>query len=100
MIISLILLATCSFLLRATYFYFNVINIVSFFAYFYDRRQGKLRSYRVAESLLLLLAFMGGWVGSLAGMVLFQHKLKKFSFVALFVVCIVANILIVQNYLL
>ena len=61
--------------------YLIIINVIAFFAYGIDKIKAKKGRWRTPESVLLLLAFMGGAAGALAGMLLFRHKTqhKKFT---------------------
>ena len=61
--------------------YLIIINVIAFFAYGIDKIKAKKGRWRTPESVLLLLAFMGGAAGALAGMHLFRHKThhKKFT---------------------
>ena len=61
--------------------YLIIINVIAFFAYGIDKIKAKKGRWRTPESVLLLLTFMGGAAGALAGMHLFRHKThhKKFT---------------------
>lgn len=61
--------------------YLIIINVITFFAYGIDKIKAKKGRWRTPESVLLLLTFMGGAAGALAGMHLFRHKThhKKFT---------------------
>ncbi|MDG6224336.1 MAG: DUF1294 domain-containing protein [Candidatus Thermoplasmatota archaeon] len=48
--------------------------------YAIDKGASLANKRRVPESLLLLLPLLGGFSGSLAGMFLFRHKIRKRSF--------------------
>ena len=77
-----------------------IINIVAFAAFGIDKLKAKKKQWRIPEAVLLLLAFLGGSVGSLAGMYLFHHKTKhkKFTFfVPVFLIlqiCLLAYVLL------
>ena len=77
-----------------------IINIVAFAAFGIDKLKAKKEQWRIPEAVLLLLAFLGGSVGSLAGMYLFHHKTKhkKFTFfVPVFLIlqiCLLAYVLL------
>lgn len=45
-----------------------------------DKWKAKHDSWRIPEKTLFLSAILGGSVGALAGMYLFRHKTKHFSF--------------------
>lgn len=63
--------------------YLIIINVIAFFAYGIDKIKAKKGRWRTPESVLLLLAFMGGAAGALAGMLLFRHKTQHKNFTIL-----------------
>lgn len=56
-------------------------NVVTFATYGIDKWKAKHRRWRIPETVLLLMAFLGGAVGALLGMKFFHHKThhKKFQ---------------------
>lgn len=56
------------------------VSAVAFLVYGYDKSISGTDRMRVPESVLLLLAFIGGTPGALAGMQVFRHKTAKQSF--------------------
>ncbi len=63
----------------------SLMNLITFAVYAHDKRiarQGKGKR-RVPERTLILLAFLGGAVGALLGMVLCRHKTKHAKFLVL-----------------
>ena len=52
------------------------VNLVSFTLYGLDKLKAKKGLWRIRESTLLLVAFLGGSLGALLGMELFRHKTK------------------------
>jgi uncharacterized membrane protein YsdA (DUF1294 family) len=72
------------------------ITIVTFLAYGYDKVASQARRTRVPESVLLALAFAGGTVGAVVGMLVFRHKTAKRSFqLRLFLIAVLQLVLIV-----
>ena len=63
-------------------YYLIVINIVTFFVYGIDKWKAKQGSWRISEATLLLLAVIGGSIGALSGMQIWNHKTmhKKFKY--------------------
>lgn len=45
-----------------------------------DKRKAKKNRWRIRESTLLLVAALGGSIGSLTGMYLFRHKTLHLKF--------------------
>ncbi len=60
--------------------YLIVINIVAFLAYGADKQKAKEKKWRTPESVLLMLAVLGGSIGALLGMKVFHHKTKHPKF--------------------
>jgi len=61
-------------------YYFVFINGISFFCYGFDKWMAIRNKRRLSEKFLFWLSFVGGSVGSLFGMILFRHKIRKFLF--------------------
>lgn len=59
---------------------YAVASLLTFFAYWSDKRRAKKLQWRKSESSLLCLGFLGGAVGALLGMVVFRHKTRKWYF--------------------
>ena len=56
------------------------INLIAFAAFGLDKAKARRGQYRIAESTLLLFAFLGGTLGAYAGRSLFRHKTRKQPF--------------------
>ena len=61
-------------------YYLLIINALGFLLMLVDKWKAKKNRWRVRESTLLLIAALGGSVGSLAGMYLFRHKTQHLKF--------------------
>ena len=61
-------------------FYLLIINALGFLLMLVDKWKARKNRWRVRESTLLLVAALGGSVGSLAGMYLFRHKTQHLEF--------------------
>ena len=61
--------------------YLILINAAGFLSMLADKQKAKKNRWRTPERTLLLLAALGGSLGSLAGMYLFHHKTKHRKFV-------------------
>ena len=59
-----------------------ILNVITFFLYGIDKRKAKKNRWRIPESILLLLAVLGGSIGALMGMKIWHHKTmhKKFKY--------------------
>ena len=85
--------------MRILIWYLAVINFITWIAYGLDKGRAKSGKWRIPERTLLLLALIGGSLGSLAGMILFRHKTRtpKFfvSVPVMFVVhCVIVAMLV------
>lgn len=63
--------------------YLIIINIISFFLYYIDKRASIKHKYRIPEKILLLSSMIGGCFGSLFSMMLFHHKTRHIKFMLL-----------------
>lgn len=68
-----------TFLLLAV-FHLVSINIVTFIAYWVDKRAAQRGTWRVSEKNLHSLEFLGGFLGALLGQKIFKHKTKKIEY--------------------
>lgn len=62
------------------YLYLVIINILGFLSMYIDKRKAKKHEWRISENTLILIALIGGSVGSLIGMNIFKHKTKHIKF--------------------
>ena len=72
--------------------YLGIINLISFVIMGNDKRKSKRNSFRTPESILFLLALMGGSIGSILGMYIFRHKTKHWYFVVGMPLILIAQI--------
>ena len=61
-------------------YYLLIINAAGFLLMLVDKWKAKKNRWRSRESTLLLVAALGGSIGSLAGMYLFRHKTQHLKF--------------------
>lgn len=59
---------------------YAILSVIALIAYGRDKRLAKEKKWRTPEKVLLLLGFLGGSVGALAGMQIFRHKTKHWYF--------------------
>lgn len=74
------------------------INIITFFAYGWDKRQAKYGGWRIPEKTLHALAFMGGTIGALKGIKFFRHKTMKKQFRQMFTAVLLIQFLIIGGF--
>jgi len=60
--------------------YLLIINAVGFLSMLLDKLKAKKNAWRIPERTLLMIAILGGSVGSLLGMYLVRHKTKHPKF--------------------
>ncbi len=58
-----------------------IINIVTFFAYFLDKKKAIAHTWRIPEATLLGLTAIGGSLGAFLGMEVLRHKTKHLIFI-------------------
>ncbi|MDF1855006.1 DUF1294 domain-containing protein [Pseudooceanicola sp.] len=61
-------------------FWLIAANVLAYGAFGYDKAQARAGGWRVAESNLILIAFLGGWLGAKLGQRHFRHKTRKEPF--------------------
>ena len=61
-------------------FAFIAVNLLTFGLFGIDKAKARVGAWRVAESTLLMLAFLGGTLGAYAGRAVFRHKTRKQPF--------------------
>ena len=61
--------------------YLVIMNIAGFAVMGADKKKAKDNAWRIRESTLFLVSFLGGSIGTLAGMYVFRHKTKHWYFV-------------------
>ena len=61
-------------------YYLLIINALSFLLMLVDKWKAKKNRWRIRESTLLIVAALGGSVGSLLGMYIFRHKTLHLKF--------------------
>ena len=66
--------------MKLLYSYLLIINAAGFLLMLVDKWKAKKNRWRIRESTLLLIAALGGSVGSLAGMYLLRHKTLHLKF--------------------
>lgn len=60
--------------------YLAAVNIVAFIMYGIDKEKARRGAWRIPESTLIGVAFLGGSFGAWAGMRYFHHKTRKKKF--------------------
>jgi len=60
--------------------YLVLINVITFYLYWKDKRNARNGRWRIPEKTLLGAALIGGSLGAFLGMYMFHHKTKHWNF--------------------
>ena len=60
--------------------WFGLSSLTAFLLFGYDKWQAGRSGGRVSESTLWFVSAFGGWLGGLAAMLIFRHKIAKTMF--------------------
>lgn len=74
--------------------YVLCLSVVGFAAMGLDKRRAVKGKWRISEKSLLLIAFLGGGIGSYLGMRHYRHKTKHLSFRLLLPILAFADLLL------
>jgi uncharacterized membrane protein YsdA (DUF1294 family) len=74
--------------------YVLCLSVVGFAAMGLDKRRAVKGKWRISEKSLLLIAFLGGGIGSFLGMRHYRHKTKHLSFRLLLPILAFADLLL------
>ena len=66
--------------LQLTLIFMAFMSIVGFFAMGIDKAKAKMKTWRIPEKTLFMIAFLGGGAGVWLGMEVFRHKTKHLQF--------------------
>lgn len=72
---------------------YALLSVLTFIAYWWDKRQAQAGRWRTQESTLQLLALLGGWPGALLAQAYLRHKSQKRSFLVGFWFAVVINLI-------
>ena len=60
--------------------YLIIINFISFILMGLDKFLAIIKKRRISEATLLFFSLIGGGLGTLIGMFIFRHKIRKMKF--------------------
>ena len=72
--------------------YLVAINLLTYAAFWSDKRAAIRREWRMPERRLLLMTALGGWIGALCGQHVLRHKTRKQPFAAWLAVIVAINL--------
>lgn len=67
-------------------------SVLTFIAYWMDKRAAQRKRLRIPEATLLVLGLAGGWPGGWVAQQTLRHKTKKSGYRALFWISVIVNI--------
>lgn len=79
--------------------YLLAINLIGFLIMYVDKKKAKYGKWRIPEKTLLIIALLGGSIGTITGMYVFRHKTQKLKFTLVFPTILISEIIII-TYLL
>lgn len=68
------------------------LSLVTFVAYWLDKRKAKAGRWRTPESTLQFMALLGGWPGALLAQGYLRHKSQKRAFLTVFWFSVLVNL--------
>lgn len=79
--------------------YLLAINLIGILIMYADKRKAKYGRWRIPEKTLILVALLGGSIGTMIGMYWFRHKTQKLKFVLGFPTILISEIVIIVYFL-
>lgn len=79
--------------------YLVIVNLLAFFAMWWDKRRAQKGEWRISEAGLFGFVLLGGGIGGILGMYLFRHKTKKLRFTIGFPVILITEIILIIYFL-
>lgn len=79
--------------------YLVSINLIGLLVMYIDKKKAKYGRWRIPEKTLLIVALLGGSIGTMIGMRLFRHKTQKIKFTLGFPTILISEIIIITYFL-
>ena len=79
--------------------YLLLMNLFGLFIMYWDKRKAKYGQWRTPEKTLLIIAALGGSIGTIAGMYIFRHKTQKLKFILGFPTILIAEVVMITYFL-
>ena len=89
---TLIVLALIDYLRDFVPAFYGALSVVTFVAYWKDKRAAQGGRWRTQESILQALSLAGGWPGALVAQRVLRHKSRKVEFLVVFWLTVIANV--------
>lgn len=81
------------------FIYLLSINLIGVLIMYIDKKKAKYGRWRIPEKTLLIIALLGGSIGTMIGMHLFRHKTQKLKFTLGFPTILISEIVIITYFL-
>ena len=81
------------------FFIYVLLSLFTFGVYLFDKLAARNGRWRIKETQLHYLAFMGGWFGAFLAQGIIKHKIKKRPFMRMFYFTVILNILFLLYFL-
>lgn len=78
--------------------YLIIINLFEFIIMGIDKLQAINKKRRIPEISILSISILGGGIGGLTSMYIFNHKKNKFYFKLIFIFSIICELLLIYTY--
>lgn len=88
-------LVEISYLIYGILGYLIIMNLIGFYSMWSDKQKAKKGAWRTPEANLMLIAILGGSLGSLLGMKKFRHKTKHPKFCIGIPVILVVQVIVI-----
>lgn len=79
--------------------YLFIINIIGILIMYIDKKKAKYGRWRISENTLLIIALLGGSIGTIIGMYWFRHKTQKLKFVLGFPTILISELILIIYFL-
>ncbi|WP_336704591.1 DUF1294 domain-containing protein [Chryseobacterium indologenes] len=76
-----------------------IANLITFGVFGFDKWQAQKHQWRISENTLLVLSLLGGILGAASGMILFNHKVSKKSFLMKFILVVLIDLVVFYRLL-
>ncbi|PKF75724.1 DUF1294 domain-containing protein [Chryseobacterium sp. PMSZPI] len=74
-----------------------IANLITFGVFGFDKLQAKKNRWRISENMLLGLSLIGGIMGAAFGMITFNHKVSKKSFLVKFILVVLIDLVLLYR---
>lgn len=73
-----------------------IANLITFGVFGFDKLQAKRHQWRISENVLLGLSLLG-IIGAASGMIIFNHKVSKKSFLVKFFIIVLIDVVLLYR---